>query len=120
MSDRNAAAKGGSSSSSCSVVPTSRSVIEGKLLDALSNDGCVAILASEDDLNVMIAALEYAMLGNHKQTVAARDLAKDMRQLRKEAFPPNHEQHEQHNQSRPDTHSTQRMRLRMRIFRRNH
>jgi hypothetical protein len=63
MSDRNKAAKGGSSPSSCSVIPTSRSVIEGKLLDALSNDGCVAILASEDDLNVMIAALEYAMLG---------------------------------------------------------
>lgn len=91
MSDRNKAAKGGSSPSSCSVVPTSRSVIEGKLLDALSNDGCVAILASEEDLNVMIAALEYAMLGNHKQTVAARALAKDMRQLRKEAFPPNGE-----------------------------
>lgn len=89
MSDRNKAAKDGSSPSSCSVVPTSRSVIEGKLLDALSNDGCVAILASEDDLNVMIAALEYAMLGNHKQTIAARALAKDMRQLRKEAFPPN-------------------------------
>jgi hypothetical protein len=71
------------------VVPASRSVIEGKLLDALSNDGCAAILASEDDLNVMIAALEYAMLGNHKQTIAARALAKDMRQLRKEAFPPN-------------------------------
>ena len=80
---------GGSSPSSCSVVPTSRSVIEGKLLDALSNDGCVAILASEEDLNVMIAALEYAMLGNRKQTVAARALAIGMRQLRKEAFPPN-------------------------------
>lgn len=61
---------------------------EGKPLDALSNDGCVTILASEENLNVMIAALEYAMLGNHKQTVAARALAKNMRQLRKEAFPP--------------------------------
>lgn len=71
------------------MVPASRNVIESKLLDALSNDGCVAILASEDDLNVMIAALEYAMLGNKKQTIAARSLAKDLRRLRKEAFPPN-------------------------------
>lgn len=71
----------------CSVEPTSREVIEGKLLNALTNDACVAILASEADLDVMIAALEYAMLGNGKQTVAARALAKDIRQLRDEAFP---------------------------------
>jgi hypothetical protein len=66
-----------------------REVIENKLLAALSDDGVVAILASERDLSVMIAALEYAMLGNREQTRKARELAADMRKLKRAAFPPN-------------------------------
>lgn len=64
-----------------------REVIERKLLTALTDQGTVAILASEQDLDVMIVALEYAMLGNAAQTRKARELARGIRQLRREAFP---------------------------------
>lgn len=74
-----------------SVDRVGREVIENKLLAALSEDGVVAILASEQDLSVMIAALEYAMLGNREQTRKARELAADMRKLKRSAFPQNTE-----------------------------
>lgn len=67
---------------------SSRRVIEQKLLTALGAESTVAILASKQDLDVLIAALEYAMLGRREQTKKARELAAGMRQLRREAFPP--------------------------------
>jgi len=73
----------------CSVELTKREVIERKLLTALEDDNTVAILASKQDLDVMVAALDYAMLSDKNQTRKARELAAGMKQLRREAFPPN-------------------------------
>ena len=66
---------------------TTRDVIENKLLTALQDEGTAAILVSENDLSVMIRALEYAMLADREQTRKARELAKDYRRLLKAAFP---------------------------------
>lgn len=66
---------------------TTREVIENKLLTALQDEGTAAILVSENDLSVMIRALEYAMLADREQTRKARELAKDYRKLLKAAFP---------------------------------
>ena len=75
---------GGSPQSACSVESATRQVIEGKLLTALDDDSKVAILASEDDLNVMIRRLAT---GDETE----RNLAADFVQLRRAAFPPNKE-----------------------------
>lgn len=69
------------------ILPSSRSIIENKLLTALNDDSCVAILATKDDLDVLIAALNYAMLGKPEQTRRARALAADYTALRQAAFP---------------------------------
>lgn len=77
----------------CSVERTSRSVIEHKLLTALSGDQ-VAILATKQDLEDLIVALtQYDFVKclprweAHKKR--CKDLAEGMRQLLREAFPPN-------------------------------
>lgn len=62
------------------VVPTSRTVMEHKLLTALEDKGTAAILVSKDDLTMLINALDAYM------TVEAKRWSADLRQLRKEAF----------------------------------
>lgn len=79
------------------ILPSSRSIIENKLLTALNHDVSVAILATKDDLDVLIEALEFAgsirAPGTHGQfrdiapVAHARALAADYTALRQAAFP---------------------------------
>lgn len=72
----------------CSVESTSRQVIEKKLLLALGDESTVAILATKQDLEDMVLALEsYDWNGERK--ARCRNLAAGMQQLLREAFPPN-------------------------------
>ena len=81
----------------CSVERTPRSVIEKKLLAALDDGDKVAILASKQDLEDMIAALcGYELAEWHGKVLSweayrkrCRSLSDDMTQLLHEAFPPN-------------------------------
>lgn len=73
----------------CSVESTSRQVIEHKLLTALEDGKTVAILATQNDLLTLLAALEnYEGPSDWRQRCL--DLASGMRQLLREAFPPGH------------------------------
>lgn len=64
----------------CSVEQTTRQVIEAKLLTALNDSNVVAILASQEDLCIMIAALSrYPDSKAHK-------MAEDFGQLERAAF----------------------------------
>lgn len=74
---------GSSSPAPCSVELTSRQVIEKKLLTALEDGNTVAILASEEDLKLLIFALA------HCSSPKAMPMARDLGQLLSEAFPPN-------------------------------
>lgn len=74
-------------SDSCKVERTSRQVIERKLLDALSDESSVAILASKQELEDMISALEYSWSNSNFGGLRHRELALGMRQLLSEAFP---------------------------------
>lgn len=69
------------------VVLTSRQVIEGKLLAALGEPGQVAILATKDDIDVLIAGLHALTTRAGVDPVRARSLAEGLMQLRREAFP---------------------------------
>jgi len=78
------------------VVKTSKTVIENRLLAALDEDKSqVAILATQQDLEDMIAALYGYEIGEFKDNVLSwsahlkrrKDLAKGMSQLLREAFP---------------------------------
>jgi hypothetical protein len=77
------------------IVLTSRSVIEGKLLSALSEKGTVAILLSKQDCDDLHAALCGYTLGTWKGNTLSwqewvkrcDNLAEGIDQLRKEAFP---------------------------------
>lgn len=71
------------SPSPCSVEFTGRQVIENKLMTALEDEGTVAILASKDDLELMVAALRKY---KHRR---AEGMAFDYQQLLDAAFPPN-------------------------------
>jgi hypothetical protein len=86
-------AGGSSSAAPCSVERTHRSVIEHKLLTALEGDQ-VAILATKQDLEDMISALmDYELTKCLPRWKAHRERCKNlcdgMRQLLREAFPPN-------------------------------
>lgn len=74
----------------CSVERTQRTVIERKLLAALEGGRTVAILASKQDLEDMIAALYGVRTGNllawAAQKKRRKDLADGMSQLLREAF----------------------------------
>lgn len=71
----------------CSVVPTSRSVLEHKLLSALDDSSKVAILATKEDLDLFIHALEdFRVQGFPSFRERATTFANDLRQLRAEAF----------------------------------
>ena len=74
----------GSSPAPCSVESVNRQVIENQLLAALDDKSKVAILATEDDLKLLIAALR-PMWANS----AAREMCDDLCQLKDAAFPPN-------------------------------
>ncbi len=73
---------------------TSRTVIESKLLAALSEDGTVAILLSKQDCDDLHAALCGYSIGERNGDVLSwqkwvdrcRNLADGIDQLRKEAF----------------------------------
>lgn len=60
----------------------SRQVIEKKLLTALEDKGCVAILASEEDLRMMIDCLRTGTF--HSKGL---QMADDLEQLLHAAFP---------------------------------
>jgi hypothetical protein len=67
---------------------TSRRVIERKLLEALSDESKVAILATEQDLRDMIHALEcWQCVNNSAGWRRRNDLLAGMNQLLREAFP---------------------------------
>lgn len=65
---------------------TQREVIENKLLTALEDESCTAILTSKEDLEILIAALESWNWGSNS-TRRSMDLAAGIAQLRDEAFP---------------------------------
>ena len=69
-------------SSEIKVSRVQREVIEGKLLAALDDSSKVAILCSEDDLELLIYVLEKLPL----PSMPVRQMAKDLRRLRAEAF----------------------------------
>lgn len=71
----------------CTVVPTTRSVLEHKLLVALDDSSKVAILATKEDLDLFIRALEeFKVQGFLRYQERAMTFAKDLQQLRSEAF----------------------------------
>ena len=68
------------------VVHASRQVLEHKLLTALGDENTVAILASREDLDLLIRALRHvSTLGKHEQE-RKHFWLKGMEQLRREAF----------------------------------
>jgi len=69
----------------CDVVQSSRTVIANKLLAAIDDDDKVAILATEADLNTFIEALNE-MASRAPSRPRFHSLAKDLAQLKKEAF----------------------------------
>ena len=60
-----------------------RELIEGKLLAALDDKTCVAILANEEDLNDFITAFRTSDIGS---TLRGQTLLKDLKKLRASAF----------------------------------
>lgn len=80
-----------SSSATCSVERTSRSVIEHKLLTTLEDGNTVAAIMSKQDLEDIIFAIDtHFGLGKQRMT-RLRGMADGFRQLHREAFPPNGE-----------------------------
>lgn len=82
------------------VVQSSREIIEHKLLVALDDPATVAILASKDDLDLLIFCLSKIAAGQYVadshwtlrapeeivRDLLARDYLKSLKQLRREAF----------------------------------
>lgn len=68
---------------------TSRKVIEGKLLEALSDGETVAVLLKQEDLRLLIRALEMLASESCKQAEAdkATEFCVSLKQLASEAFP---------------------------------
>lgn len=64
-------------------------MIEHKLLTALNDEDKVAILATKQNLEDMLIALEGAVWNGRDVQLRCKDLAVGMRQLLREAFPPN-------------------------------
>lgn len=70
----------------CKIIPTTRRVIEGKLLEALEDgSGHVAALLTKEDLDALIYGLE-AKEYNAKLEAQITSLLTGLQQLRKEAF----------------------------------
>lgn len=74
----------------CSVERTNRQVIERKLLDALGDENTVACLFSKQDLEDLIQACEHNQFRGELWDRCS-NLAGGMKQLLREAFPPNAE-----------------------------
>jgi hypothetical protein len=77
------------SESKCTIKPTSRTVIENKLLARLEEKGTVAILANEQDLHLMIAALGVYAKTTYSEALRqkALEMAADFEKLHSAAFP---------------------------------
>lgn len=77
-------------SEKCKVEHTNRTVIENKLLVALEEKGQVAILATEDDLNILIGAIEHKLRGNwvcgKSEFTKLQSYKEGLKQLRQGAF----------------------------------
>jgi hypothetical protein len=65
----------------CKIESVKRQIIESQLLTSLEDKSCVAILATEDDLNLFIEAL--TSLWSHSK---AKEMLADLKQLKREAF----------------------------------
>lgn len=71
------------------IVQSTRQIIENKLLAALDeNSGQVAILATEEDLRMLIFSLRHvsANMSSHGYQEKARRWAHDLEKLRKASF----------------------------------
>ena len=66
-----------------SVESVNRQVIENQLLTALDDKSKVAILATEEDLTMLIICLGFST------GVKAKEMRADLQQLKAAAFPPN-------------------------------
>ena len=71
------------SAADCSASSARREVIENKLLAALDDEGKVAILATEIDLILFVKAMVFY------DTPDSHEMAKDLLQLKRSAFPQN-------------------------------
>lgn len=72
------------------IVKTSRDIIADTLLTELNEQGKVAILYTEDDLNLLVRALAYAMRyacsSNSTHHDQIQDMAIDVAKLQEAAF----------------------------------
>lgn len=68
------------------VVPTRREVIANQLLSALDDRTKVAILADEEDLNLLIRALDELRVYDSKLNRKRVQYVEDLRLLRKSTF----------------------------------
>lgn len=68
------------------VVPTSREVIEGRLLAALDDNTKVAILASVEDLDLFICAFKTSEGLGMALEPKLKEMRLSLEQLRREAF----------------------------------
>lgn len=73
----------------CSVEFTKRQVIERKLLAVLDDETKVAAVLSKQDLEDLIAACDGCVWEGIPRMKRCKNLADGMRQLLREAFPPN-------------------------------
>jgi hypothetical protein len=72
----------------CSVESVNRQVIENQLLTSLCDKSKVAILATEEDLTLLIGALKCVSC-HDPAARAAKEMCADLQQLKAAAFPPN-------------------------------
>ena len=82
-------AKPSSRPAPCSVEMTNRQVIENQLLASLDDKSKVAILASEEDLDTLIAALMLSERNRMAMPSKWKELRAGLEQLKAAAFPPN-------------------------------
>jgi hypothetical protein len=73
----------------CSVESVNRQVIENQLLTSLCDKSKVAILATEDDLRMLINALKTHSMCYPGWAKKNSEYVADLEQLKSAAFPPN-------------------------------
>ena len=83
MDNRKSKRKASLAATPCSVESVNRQVIENQLLAALDDKSKVAILATEEDLTMLIICLGFST------GVKAKEMRADLQQLKAAAFPPN-------------------------------
>lgn len=85
----------------------SHEVIENQLLNFLNDKSKVAILATEEDLDVLIAALALvSQFGITAHSSKAKELRAGLRQLHREAFPGGYEAMRHRNATPPKPSTT--------------